>query len=448
MTPRPSSKESPEVRTHRAQAEREFVVAMIDAGIKNKPMAMAEVAAWFKPEWILDPFYREITQALFNVASAGQPFTVLTIAQAVTGKCKRFNQSLLEIGKLINEAFGSAHLRFLGRQLYDEYRRYAVANEATGRSEGLFKGDEVEAAIEDFGTMPERYASLAKRVKSNEDAIQEIISDLDGKSCSECRAMTGIPDLDKMTGGFGPGHLVVVGASTSNGKSSLLAHIAMETALRHRKRVCFFAVEMTEKEVYKRCASWLSRVTPTDPDHRRDYIGGVGQVNDMVTRQGLLQVFSGGRTIHQIEKEVRAYKDNLGLVCVDYIQLVRAGGPGDNRERQVAEVTSRLKILAVECKVPILAASQLNRQANEAPRMSNLRESGAIEQDADVVMLLCPPASGDLKVKIAIIVAKNRHGACGNVPAMWFRPIYRYTEFSEHDSAPSPTATSTDGEFV
>jgi archaellum biogenesis ATPase FlaH len=414
----------------RVDAEREFTLALLDASVGNHSSVICEVGAWFKLTWIEDPLYRAIAESVFALVKDNKPVTSGCVARCLVGKKKRFNVSYLEIGELIFQRFGWYHLAYLARCVYDGYRRVHVGAELASGAEGLESGGDVDEVLGALNEMPTKYEPIrfdrSTRVK---DAVQEIIAEMDGKQTSH--TLMGINAIDSITGGFAKGSLVVFAAGTSCGKSVLLGQAAVKVAL-DQKNVCFFATEMTERELVVRWAAHLAHAPQTD---RARYIEGLNRITQMTDRDGLLQMFIGGRHVDQICREVEAYKasHNLGLVVVDYLQLYRGGNKHDQRERQVADVTGKLKLLAVECNVPVLTASQINRASQGTPKLSHLRESGAIEQDANVVLLLDPDDRHKPATKVSIVVAKNRQGRTDGCRVWWDKRTYTMRDLDEHD---------------
>jgi replicative DNA helicase len=252
-------------------------------------------------------------------------------------------------------------------------------------------------------------------------------------------SITGIPsgfaDLDQITGGFQPGNLIIIAARPSMGKSALVTNIAENVALdkKNPRPVALFSLEMSEGELAQRFIA--SQATIKGDDLRKGRVrdekwqrvlkvaGEYERSNlyvDDSSDIGLLDIRAKARRLHQSLRD----DGGLGLIIIDYLQLMRADGRYDNRVQQVGEMSRGLKILARELKVPVIALSQLSRgvesRPDKRPMLSDLRESGQIEQDADLVMFIYRDeyynheASEDPGVS-EIIIGKHRNGALGNV---------------------------------
>lgn len=216
---------------------------------------------------------------------------------------------------------------------------------------------------------------------------------------------TGLIDLDRqINGGLGDAQLMIIGGRPGTGKSVLAAQIAAAFAMRGEPSL-IVSLEMQKAEIAGRLAKTIDRQR---------------------LRRLPIQIIDAAGNLNRIASLIRlaARRDGLRLVVLDYLQLVESGDRSSNRERQVAEVSRTLKRLAMELSIPIIAACQLNRSSEHdgrKPRLSDLRESGSIEQDADIVGML--HRSGD---DSELIIAKNRNGAPGIVPLAFKPAVFRF----------------------
>lgn len=230
---------------------------------------------------------------------------------------------------------------------------------------------------------------------------------------------SGWPDLDRMIGGLAPGRLVVVGARPGVGKSLMGTNLALTFAHDHKHAVLLASLEMPEDEVGQRLLAAHARVNLT-----RLQTGDVDPASwDRIAQQhaALLEMpITIDDTPHQTvthirrrARDVQRQRDDLALIVVDYLQLVKVPGASDNRAQALGEVSRGLKLLARETGACVVAMAQLNREAakGQAPKSADLRESGSIEADADQVILLHQP--DDDIPELTVIVDKNRHGPKG-----------------------------------
>ncbi len=262
---------------------------------------------------------------------------------------------------------------------------------------------------------------------------------------------TGLVDYDKKTGGLHEGELVILAARPSMGKTALAANIADYAAVEERKGVLFVSLEMNQIELAKRLISSRGEI-----DSNKFRTGTLGEEDKTILLQTVSKLSESNlviddspvRTVTEIAALGRRLKraGRLDLIIIDYLQLIQPDNAADPRQEQVSKIARRLKGMARELSVPVICLSQLNRQAEQTkdnrPRMSHLRESGAIEQDADVVMFvhreeyyLSPEErekQPDVVGRAEIIIAKQRNGATGDVRVVW-RPEYTkfVNEYSE-----------------
>ncbi|KAA5539858.1 replicative DNA helicase [Roseiconus nitratireducens] len=280
---------------------------------------------------------------------------------------------------------------------------------------------------------------------------------------------TGLTDYDTMTGGLHNGELIILAARPSMGKTALAMNIAEHAAIEMRQPVLFVSLEMSGIELADRMLCSLARVN----GHRLrngtisadDQSRLINKANEISAAPFFVDD-SPSRTVSEIAAAARRIKrrhgknggeGNLGLIVIDYLQLIEPDNSRDPRQEQVAKIARRLKGLARELEVPMLCLSQLNRQAEDSkdhrPKLSHLRESGAIEQDADVVMFVHREEyyhRGEERAQYAgqaeIIIAKQRNGPVGDVQLTWESDFTRFSnraperhdEFSDYAEFTAP----------
>lgn len=287
--------------------------------------------------------------------------------------------------------------------------------------------------------------SLAKL----DEVLSVAIERLEKRSRGEALAgtvETGFTDLDKLTGGLHASELVILAARPSMGKTAFAMNIAENVVTRARKPVLFVSLEMAAVELTERMMCSHGRVNghrlrngTLDSSERQRLVRVAGElaqaplfIDDSPTRN-VSEIAGAARRILRSQGE-------LGLVVIDYLQLIQPDNSDDSRQEQVAKIARRLKGLARELKVPILCLSQLNRQTEDSrdhrPRLSHLRESGAIEQDADVVMFVHRPEyytrneedGENNRGEAMIIVGKQRNGPTDDVPLTFLHDFARFED--------------------
>ncbi|MCO6453790.1 MAG: replicative DNA helicase [Pirellulaceae bacterium] len=256
---------------------------------------------------------------------------------------------------------------------------------------------------------------------------------------------TGFSDFDKLTGGLHNSELIILAARPSMGKTALAMNMAEHAAIVLQVPVLFVSLEMSSIELADRMLCSLARVN----GHRlrngtisRDDRSRLVEKAAEISQVPLYVDDSPSRTVTEIAaaaRRIRRREGRLGLIVIDYLQLIEPDNSRDPRQEQVARIARRLKGMARELDVPVLCLAQLNRQAEDSkdhrPRLSHLRESGAIEQDADVVMFvhreeyyLRGEEQSDQAGQAEIIIAKQRNGPVGDVRLVWLKEFTRFQD--------------------
>jgi replicative DNA helicase len=286
-------------------------------------------------------------------------------------------------------------------------------------------------------------------------SIEEVLHDeldklhklsIDGTSVTGTRS--GFDALDDLTGGFQPGNLIILAARPGMGKSCLVTNIAENAALKYDESVALFSLEMSETELAQRFIASQSSTKLTDL--RKGRVAEkvwpkiMKATNDLAQAPlyiddssdvGLLEIRAKARRLHQQRK--------LGLIIVDYVQLMRADHRVESRVEQVGQMSRGLKILARELDVPVIALSQLNRSVEQRggdkkPLLSDLRESGSLEQDADLVMFIFrdeyyTKEESEHPGEAELLIAKHRNGALGDVKLTFQAQYPRFMTYVAED---------------
>lgn len=251
---------------------------------------------------------------------------------------------------------------------------------------------------------------------------------------------TGFTDLDYQTAGLQPSDFILVAARPSMGKTAFVLNIAQHIAFRCKKAVSVFSLEMSKEQLVNRLFALESRVDSQkirtgnlNDDEWSRLIEGAGVVGE----SKLIIDDTPGISIAELRSKARKYKidHDIGIIIIDYLQLMSGNGKSDSRQQEVSDISRSLKALARELNIPVVALSQLSRAVEQRPdhrpMLSDLRESGAIEQDADVVMFIYRDdyynKDSEEKGIAEIIVAKQRNGPIGTVKLVW---LPNYTKFA------------------
>jgi len=294
-----------------------------------------------------------------------------------------------------------------------------------------------------------------------DDALSRIDARMKGESVGGA-VETGFSDLDELTGGLHNGELVILAARPSMGKTAFAMNIAANAAIRAKAPTLFVSLEMSSAELADRLICSEARVnshrarngTLSKEDSQRlvDKATEVAESPFFVDDSPVRMITEVAATARRIRR-----KSGLSLIVIDYLQLIEPDNPRDPRQEQVSRMTRRLKGLAREMQVPILCLAQLNRQTEEAkgnrPRLNHLRESGSIEQDADVVMFVHREEyyhhgedREQYEGQAEIIVAKQRNGPVGDIALTWVKEYTRFENAARRNDFPGFNEP-TGGEF-
>jgi replicative DNA helicase len=266
---------------------------------------------------------------------------------------------------------------------------------------------------------------------------------------------TGFTDFDRMTSGLQKGELIIIAARPSMGKTALAINIAQNAAIRHNAIVAIFSLEMSKESLLRRMLA--SQASVDQQKIQKGFFGRAEQekLQDALSLLVESRIFiddSAGSTIAEMRAKARRLKQNAGgldLIMIDYLQLMSATMPGlrkgyENRVQEVSAISRGLKAMAKELQVPVIALSQLSRsnekRDDKRPLLSDLRESGSIEQDADVVAFIHRESyynrkddlSAEEKAEAEIIVAKQRNGPTGIVKMHWNSAFTRFDGVAAH----------------
>jgi replicative DNA helicase len=440
------------VPPHNVTAERSVLGAVL---LDERHLAGLLVEEQLRPEHFYSEQHMAIFAAMLELYSGDRKIDHLTVAEALQ-RDHRLDEiggpaaieelaswvpatgNAREYGRIVRE---HAQMRSLLRATYDIQAgvigREAPPRELIERAERAM----YEVAQDD----------RQKGIRSIADILDDETNRLHNRSIAHS-PLTGTPsgfkDLDDMTGGFQPGNLIVIAARPSMGKSALVANVAENAALA-KHAVALFSLEMSEAELAQRFVASQAHVKGEELRRGRvaesrwpkilqacQRLGQAPLFIDDSSDTGVLEVRAKSRRIHhQLQAE-----GGLGLVIVDYLQLMRHEGKVESRVEQVGQISRGLKSLARELKVPVIAISQLSRAVEQRggdkkPILSDLRESGQIEQDADLVMFIYrdeyyTKEESERPGEADIIIAKHRNGPVGDVTLTFQRDYPKFMNYA------------------
>ena len=416
---------------------------------------MLDALAWDKVADVItaDEFYRKdhrlIFSAIANLVESGSPCDVVTVSEHLDSRGELDNSGGLEyLATLANETAGAANARAYAKILRERATLRALISAGNEIAGSAFSNDGRTAAevLDDAEKMVFEIADKGTRgkngFKSLKDILPEAVDRIDTLHQSDgdiTGISTGYNEFDKLTAGLQPGDLIIVAGRPSMGKTTLAVNMAENAAIGSKVPTAIFSMEMPAQQLAFRMISSLGRVDQTHlrtgnfPDE--DW----SRINTAVQLMSEAPIFIDD-TPSLSPGEIRARarrlqrEHGLGLIVIDYLQLMQVPGNKENRATEISEISRGLKALAKELSCPVIALSQLNRsveqRTDKRPVMSDLRESGAIEQDADLILFIYreevynqdTPRKGIADIAIA----KQRNGPIGDFPLTF---VGRYTKF-------------------
>jgi replicative DNA helicase len=423
-------------------------------GILLDNTALDRVAELLRAEDFYREAHRKVYRAMLGLAERSEPCDLITLAEAL-----RTRGELADVGgaaflaELADRVPTAANIGNYAKIVREKaILRNLISTATSIATRGYEAGGEVKelldrAESEILSLSDQEVKPAFVRIDALLNQAFRDIDRLVEQKSAVTGVTTGFADLDRMTAGLQPSDLVIVAARPSMGKTAFCLNIAQNAALKGEVGVAVFSLEMSKEQLALRLLCSEARV---DLSRVR-----VGQLTDREFRE-LAQAaarlsyapiyIDDTPALSVLElraKARRLWRDpsaKLKLVVVDYLQLMRADGK-DSREQEISEISRSLKALAKELHVPVIALSQLNRQVENRsppkPRLSDLRESGAIEQDADVIAFIYREEAydpdTDRKGVAEIIIAKQRNGPIGTVELTFLR---EYTRFENREIAP------------
>ena len=407
-----------------------------------------------------DDFYTEAHRLLYRhitlLVAEGKPADVVTLSEALTSVQKLDAiGGLAYLGALVQSVPTAANIRHYAAIVRERSILRQLAATAGDIAESAYRpqGRDAKAILDEAEAKVLHIAEQGSRGASNFQEIGKLLAQVVDRietlyNRDDPSDVTGVPtgfsDLDKMTSGLQPGDLVVVAGRPSMGKTALAINMGENVALNTGMPVAIFSMEMGATQLALRMIGSVGRL---DQHKLRTGRLAADDWDKLSTALGRLNeapiVIDETPALNAIEVRSRARRlmkqyGKLGLVIVDYIQLMQASSQGENRATEISEISRSLKGLAKELKVPVIALSQLNRsleqRPNKRPVMSDLRESGAIEQDADVILFIYRdevynPETQD-KGTAEIIIGKQRNGPIGTVRLTFLGEYTRFESFA------------------
>ena len=421
------------------------------------------VAETLKPESFYDKKHQYIYEAIRDLAANDQPYDILAVKSRLQ-KVGNFDKAggMSYLSDLLRDATGSAGIKFKAEIIAEKYiKRQLITSTSEVQTQAFDETvdakDLMQKAQEDLYSISQE--GQRKDYTQINPVLDQVYNDIQ-KASNNKGGISGVPtlfrDLDKITAGWQNSDLIIIAARPAMGKTAFALSMARNIAVTQRLPMAFFSLEMSNDQLVKRLVANVCEIKQDklrsgmlEPYEWKQLDSKIGELKDAP----LFVDDTSSLSIYELRTKARRLKAQAGirLIMIDYLQLMTASGSGKfgNRQEEVSHISRSLKSLAKELNIPIIALSQVSRNVekrdgdgNEAkrPQLSDLRESGAIEQDADMVCFIHRPeyykiyqsadSTEDYRGKAEIIIGKHRNGEVGIV-LLKFRG--EYTRFSNKD---------------
>jgi replicative DNA helicase len=410
-------------------------------------------------------FYSDAHRVIFahamRLIAEGKPADAVTVAELLASTQRLdYVGGLAYLGALVQNVPTTANIRHYAQIVRERSILRQLAGAAGEIAESAFRPmgrsarevlDEAETKVMHIAEQGARgqnqYSTLSSLLVGVVERIEELYS---RDNPSEVTGIeTGFADLDRETAGLQPGDLVIVAGRPSMGKSALAVNMGEHVAMHLKLPVVIFSMEMGAHQLALRMIASTGRLNSQNlrtgrlqPDDWNRLSSAIGRLNDAPILIDETPALTAMEVRSRARRIAKQFQGKLGLIIVDYLQLMQATAVGENRATEISEISRSLKALAKELKVPVMALSQLNRgleqRPNKRPVMSDLRESGAIEQDADVILFIYRdevynPETQDKGVA-EIIIGKQRNGPIGTVRLTFLGEFTRFENYATQGS--------------
>ncbi|MBN1618551.1 replicative DNA helicase [Candidatus Dojkabacteria bacterium] len=415
--------------------------------------ATIKVAEFLRPEHFYDPHNRDICMCAFELFDQGLPVDIVTVSDKLKSKnlLKRIGGRtyLAELVENVPTAAHAEEYAFIVKQL--SIRRRLITAAAKINEIAYHEDEEVSNILDE--SEQELFSITQDSLRQNFKHIRELLKDayeraesIDRKQDKITGVASGFKLLDAILGGFQPSDMIILAARPSVGKSALALDIARHAAVVEKKKVAFFSLEMSNAQLMDRILGMQARVPFWDMkmgklkeegfERIADAMGQLAEADiyfDDIPGQSVLEVRAKARRLHM--------ERGLDMVIVDYLQLMHSRNL-ENRVQEVSEISAAMKNMARELNIPVVVLSQLSRavesRSEKIPQLSDLRESGSIEQDADVVLFIHREdqynSDSERKGMADIIIAKHRNGPTGEFEVAFVKDLGSFRNLEKRNN--------------
>lgn len=416
--------------------------------------AISKVAELLRPEDCYREAHRLIYNAMLELFNKNDAVDMVTVIEFLRKEDKlEAAGGIAYVTSLANSVPTAANVLYHARIVEEKALLRQLINAATNIAGMGYEGSEEVSSILD--SAEKMILSVSSRTMGGEfTPIKSIIFDAFNKieqlyasKGSITGLSTGFKDLDKLTSGLQPSDLILIAARPSMGKTAFVLNIAQHIGIAEKKAVAFFSLEMSKEQLVQRmlCAesaidSQRLRIGELEAKDWTKLVSGA----DRLSAAPIFIDDTAGITVMEMRSKARRLKieHNLSLIIIDYLQLMQGSGKGkgsENRQQEISEISRSLKALAREINVPVIALSQLSRSVEsrqvKKPMLSDLRESGSLEQDADIVAFLYRDdyynPDSEQKNITEVIIAKHRNGPVDTVQLFFHKQFTKFSDLSK-----------------
>jgi replicative DNA helicase len=416
-------------------------IAVLGSCLVGDQKAVLDALSVLESEYFDLPIHRDIFDVVQILHKDGKPVDVVTVAESLSPAQRAY---LLDLVHHVPSALHVEHYAQIVRKAYfgrELSKAASMAAEEPGDPEAI---NALKTALKNLE------ADKHKIKRSAEIASAYVSVTLNDRATNSLRHYkTGFPSLDKSVA-FTAGKLMVIGARTSRGKSSIMLRMAYKF-LEQRLKVLFVSAEMTADELMDRFNAMETKIDlwkiSTEKVKDKEIMGAVTAHSGVIARMPLYVQDEGRVSLASIEADVEAVQPDV--VFVDYLQRVHVPASVSSRAAYFSDIANGLKSIAMQKKVLVVAASQLNRdlehRTDATPTLADFKESGGIEEAADIAVLIAPDEIDDVeKFTGRLLIAKNRNGPCFQLPFVFYKKITRFEEKVENGTETKTEAGTKD----
>ena len=420
--------------------------AVLGAILVN-PMSLGRIVEFLKPETFYKPAHKVIYEAILELFKKNEPIDIVTVSEHLRNKEELDTAGGRSyINDLALNVVTTANVEFYAKIIQEKEIKRALINAGSEIVSMSYENEDTDNVLDNAQKLIFNIA--AQKDTSDLVPIQDLVvtsyEEIEQRFNNKDELVgvdTGFYDLNTLTSGLRKSDLIILAARPSMGKTAFALNLAQNVAMKNKKGVAIFSLEMPKQQLVKRmlCAE-------AEVDTQRITSGNMQpkdweKLVDAMTRLSDARIYiddTAGVTATDIKAKCRRLmmeEKDLGLVVIDYLQLMEGGGNTNDRNQQISAISRSLKGLARELDVPIIALSQLSRgvesRPDKRPMMSDLRDSGAIEQDADIIMFIYRDEyynrdDVNNKGKAEVIIAKHRNGPVGTIELLFQSNITKF----------------------